>query len=44
MELRPYEYREDFFVYRHDGDYLGNIQPGSLFPLRPSRWPTPSVR
>lgn len=31
MELRPYEYREDFFVYRHDGDYLGNIQPGSLF-------------
>lgn len=31
MELQPYEYREDFLVYRHDGDFLGNIQPGTLF-------------
>ena len=31
MELQPYEYREDFLIYRHDGDFLGNIHPGTLF-------------
>ena len=31
MELKPYEYREDFLIYRHDGDFLGNIHPGTLF-------------
>ena len=31
MELQPYEYREDFLIYRHDGDFLGDIQPGTLF-------------
>lgn len=31
MELKPYEYQEKFLVYRHDGDFLGNIHPGTLF-------------
>lgn len=31
MELQPYEFQENFFVYRYDGDFLGDIQPGTLF-------------
>ena len=30
MQLQPYEFQEDYFVYRYDGDFLGNIQPGSI--------------
>ena len=30
MQLQPYEFEQDYFVYRYDGDFLGNIQPGSI--------------
>lgn len=30
MKLQPYEYAEDFTVYGYDGDYRGDIKPGSV--------------